>query len=64
MKVGIVGSGLVGSTTAYTLVMRGVGREVVLVNPRWSALSPKRRTCGTRCRLPTRYRYGQAATRT
>ncbi|HVO69135.1 MAG TPA: L-lactate dehydrogenase [Aggregatilineaceae bacterium] len=32
MKVGIVGSGLVGSTTAYTLVMRGIGREVVLVN--------------------------------
>jgi L-lactate dehydrogenase len=32
MKIGIVGSGLVGSTTAYTLVMRGIGREIVLVN--------------------------------
>ena len=32
MKVGIVGSGLVGSTAAYALVMRGVGREVVLVD--------------------------------
>jgi L-lactate dehydrogenase len=32
MKVGIVGTGLVGSTAAYALVMRGVGREVVLVD--------------------------------
>ncbi|MBX9582388.1 MAG: L-lactate dehydrogenase [Gemmataceae bacterium] len=32
MKVGIVGAGLVGSTAAYALVMRGVGREVVLVD--------------------------------
>src|SRR5262249_60084743 len=32
MKVGIVGSGLVGSTAAYSLVMQGVGREIVLVD--------------------------------
>src|SRR5262245_5295748 len=32
MKVGIVGAGLVGSTAAYALIMRGVGREVVLVD--------------------------------
>ncbi|QDU21997.1 L-lactate dehydrogenase [Urbifossiella limnaea] len=32
MKVGIVGSGLVGSTAAYAMVMRGVGREIVLVD--------------------------------
>lgn len=32
MKVGIVGAGYVGSTAAYALVMRGVGREVVLVD--------------------------------
>lgn len=32
MKIGIVGSGLVGSTAAYALVMRGVGREIVLVD--------------------------------
>ena len=32
MKVGIVGSGFVGATTAYTLVMQGVGREIVLVD--------------------------------
>src|SRR5215470_4555811 len=32
MKVGIVGSGLVGSTAAYALVMRGIGREIVLVD--------------------------------
>jgi L-lactate dehydrogenase len=32
MKVGIVGSGLVGATAAYALVTRGVGREVVLVD--------------------------------
>lgn len=32
MKVGVVGSGLVGSTAAYALVMRGIGREIVLVD--------------------------------
>jgi L-lactate dehydrogenase len=32
MKVGIVGSGLVGSTAGYALVMQGVGREVILVD--------------------------------
>jgi L-lactate dehydrogenase len=32
MKVGIVGSGMVGATAAYALVMRGVGREIVLVD--------------------------------
>lgn len=32
MKVGIVGSGLVGSTAAYALIMRGVGRSIVLVD--------------------------------
>src|SRR5271165_3270208 len=32
MKVGIVGSGLVGSTAAYALVMQGVGREIVLTD--------------------------------
>jgi L-lactate dehydrogenase len=32
MKVGIVGTGFVGSTAAYAMVMRGVGREIVLVD--------------------------------
>ena len=32
MKIGIIGSGLVGSTAAYAMVMRGVGREIVLVD--------------------------------
>jgi L-lactate dehydrogenase len=32
MKVGIVGTGWVGSTAAYALVMRGVGREIVMVD--------------------------------
>ena len=32
MKIGVVGTGMVGSTAAYALVMRGVGREVVLVD--------------------------------
>jgi L-lactate dehydrogenase len=32
MKVGIVGSGLVGSTAAYALVTQGIGREIVLVD--------------------------------
>ena len=30
MKIGIVGSGMVGSTSAFALVMNGVGREIVL----------------------------------
>ncbi len=32
MKIGIVGSGLVGATAAYAMVMSGVGREIVLVD--------------------------------
>jgi L-lactate dehydrogenase len=32
MKVGIVGSGFVGATAGYALVMYGVGREVVFVD--------------------------------
>lgn len=32
MKVGIVGSGFVGATAGYALVMQGVGREIVFVD--------------------------------
>jgi L-lactate dehydrogenase len=32
MKVGIIGAGAVGATTGYALVMRGVCREIVLVD--------------------------------
>src|SRR6267142_1029056 len=32
MKVGIVGSGFVGATAGYAMVMSGVGREIVLVD--------------------------------
>ncbi|HLF20677.1 MAG TPA: L-lactate dehydrogenase [Bacteroidota bacterium] len=32
MKIGIVGSGYVGATAAYAMVMRGVGREIILVD--------------------------------
>ena len=32
MKVGIVGSGFVGSTAAYAMIMRGIGRQIVLVD--------------------------------
>jgi L-lactate dehydrogenase len=32
MKVGIIGVGLVGSTAAYGLINRGIGREIVLVD--------------------------------
>lgn len=32
MKVGIVGCGFVGATAGYALVMRGIGREIVLVD--------------------------------
>ncbi len=31
-KIGIVGTGLVGATAAYALVMRGIGSEIVLVD--------------------------------
>jgi L-lactate dehydrogenase len=32
MKVGVVGAGFVGSTAAFALVMRGIGRQIVLVD--------------------------------
>ncbi len=32
MKIGIVGCGMVGSASAYALVMSGVGREIILVD--------------------------------
>ena len=32
VKIGVVGCGMVGSTSAYALVMSGVGREIVLVD--------------------------------
>lgn len=31
-KIGVVGSGYVGATAAYAMVLRGVGREIVLVD--------------------------------
>ncbi len=32
MKIGVVGTGFVGATAAYALVMRGVGREIVMLD--------------------------------
>jgi len=32
MKIGVVGTGMVGATAAFALVMRGVGSEIVLVD--------------------------------
>lgn len=32
MKIGIVGSGMVGASAAFSMVMAGVGREIVLVD--------------------------------
>jgi L-lactate dehydrogenase len=32
MKIGIVGSGRVGTTAAYALIMRGIGSEIVMVD--------------------------------
>lgn len=32
MKIGIVGAGLVGSTTAYTLAIEGLAQEIVLID--------------------------------
>jgi L-lactate dehydrogenase len=32
MKIGIVGSGMVGATSAYAMLMKGIGREIILVD--------------------------------
>lgn len=32
MKIGIVGAGMVGSTAAFAMVMRGIGHELVLID--------------------------------
>ena len=32
MKIGIIGTGLVGSTTAYSLASAGLAREIILVD--------------------------------
>jgi L-lactate dehydrogenase len=32
MKIGIVGSGMVGATSAYAMLMKGTGREIILVD--------------------------------
>lgn len=32
MKIGIIGSGFVGATSAYAMIMRGVGREIIMVD--------------------------------
>jgi len=32
MKIGVVGCGMVGSSSAYALIMSGVGREIVMVD--------------------------------
>jgi L-lactate dehydrogenase len=32
MRIGVVGAGFVGATAAYALVMRGIGRQIVLVD--------------------------------
>lgn len=32
MKIGIVGAGMVGATAAYAMIMRGIGREIILID--------------------------------
>jgi L-lactate dehydrogenase len=32
MKIGIVGTGMVGSSAAYAMVMNGIGREIVMID--------------------------------
>ena len=32
MKIGIIGDGQVGSTTAYTLAREGIARDIVLID--------------------------------
>ena len=51
MKIGIVGCGMVGSAAAFALVMRGVGREIVLVDLNRAAPKPRPTTSITRSPL-------------
>ncbi len=52
MKIGVVGAGLVGSTSAYAMVMTGVGSEIVLVDKNENGQKLRHTTFLTLCRLP------------
>ena len=56
MKIGIVGTGFVGATAGYALVMQGVGREIVLVDNMPIVRRQKRTTFVTPFPLPIRWR--------
>jgi L-lactate dehydrogenase len=61
MKVGIVGSGFVGTTAGYALVMQGVGRELVFVDKN-AARAEAQTTFATPYRLRIPLRFGQVTT--
>ena len=45
MKIGIVGSGLVGATAAYALLMSGTGREIVLADTEAEVFAARPKIC-------------------
>ncbi len=64
MKVGIVGTGFVGATAGYALVMQGVGREDRAGGQELRPAPRRRRmTFATPCLLRTLLRFGRVATR-
>ena len=54
MKVGIVGSGFVGSTAAYAMALAGSASEIVLIDLRPDWPGPRRRTSSTPPLSPNR----------
>ena len=57
MKIGVVGAGQVGATAAYSMMMRRVGSEIMLVDRNADlAVAQARRHCWTLRPLPIRSR--------
>ena len=60
MKIGVVGTGMVGSASAYAMVLRGVGSEIILVdaNPKRAAAEAQDILHATPFAHPTKVRSG------
>lgn len=58
MKVGVVGTGLVGSSAAYALALDGVGRELVDANPKLAQAQAEDILHATPFAHPVRMRAG------
>lgn len=51
MKVGIIGSGMVGATSAYAIMMRKAASDIVLIDANEKELLQKRRILCTQFHL-------------